>query len=101
MYRRKKEIITDPPKAVSQLLWPDKDREVPGFPVKFVGVDKLHAAFLMKAAHAAVAWCLVQEIRVCGFPWEKTTKRPVASVYTNCETAVIGPAQNDASSLAA
>ena len=74
--------------AVSRLLWPDKDRDVPGFPVKFVGVDKLHAAFLMKAAHAAVAWCLVQEIRVCGFPWEKTTKRPVASVYTNCETAV-------------
>jgi hypothetical protein len=33
-------------KAVPQLLWPDKDREVPGFPVKFVGVDKLHAAFL-------------------------------------------------------
>jgi hypothetical protein len=33
-------------KAVSQLLWTDKDREVPGFPVKFVGVDKLHAAFL-------------------------------------------------------
>jgi hypothetical protein len=23
-----------------------------------------------------------------GFPWEKTTKRPLASVYTNCETAV-------------
>jgi hypothetical protein len=33
-------------KAVSQLLWPDKDREVPGFPVKFVGVDELHAALL-------------------------------------------------------
>ena len=33
-------------RAVSQLLWPDKDREVPGFPVKFVGVDELHAAFL-------------------------------------------------------
>ena len=23
----------------------------------------------------------------CGFPWEKTTKRPVASVYTHCESA--------------
>jgi hypothetical protein len=23
-----------------------------------------------------------------GFPWEKTTKWPIASVYTNCETAV-------------
>jgi tetratricopeptide (TPR) repeat protein len=33
-------------KAVSQLLWPDKDREVPVFHVKFVGVDELHAAFL-------------------------------------------------------
>ena len=22
-----------------------------------------------------------------GFPWEKTTKRSLASVYTNCETA--------------
>jgi hypothetical protein len=36
-------------KAVSQLLWPDRDREVPGFPVKFVGVDKLHAAFLKES----------------------------------------------------
>jgi hypothetical protein len=33
-------------KAVSQLLRPDKDREVPGFPVRCVGVDELHAAFL-------------------------------------------------------
>jgi hypothetical protein len=38
--------VIRPIKAVSQLLWPDKDREVPGFPVKLVGVDKLHAAFL-------------------------------------------------------
>jgi hypothetical protein len=32
--------------------------------VKFVGVDELHAAFSMKAAHAAIAWCRVQDIRV-------------------------------------
>jgi hypothetical protein len=25
-----------------------------------------------------------------GFPWEKTTKGPVASVYTNCETVFAG-----------
>jgi hypothetical protein len=39
----------------------------PEFPVKFVGVDELHAAFLDKAAHAAVAWCRVQGIRVKPF----------------------------------
>jgi hypothetical protein len=32
-------------------------------------------------------YCGVKKIARCGFPWEKTTKRPVASVYTNCETA--------------
>jgi polysaccharide biosynthesis protein PslG len=31
----------------------------------------------------------VVRISTCGFPWEKTTKRPIASVYTNCETAVL------------
>jgi hypothetical protein len=25
----------------------------------------------------------------CGFPWKKTTKRPVVPVYTNCETALM------------
>jgi uncharacterized membrane protein len=30
----------------------------------------------------------VIKIARCGFPGEKTTKRPVASVYTNCETAI-------------
>jgi hypothetical protein len=34
----------------------------------------------MKAAHAVVAWCRVQEIRGCGFPWKKTTKGPLASI---------------------
>jgi putative CocE/NonD family hydrolase len=28
------------------------------------------------------------KIARCGFPWEKTTKRPVASVRTNCETGL-------------
>jgi hypothetical protein len=28
------------------------------------------------------------KIARCGFPWQKTTKRPVASVYTDCETAI-------------
>ena len=27
------------------------------------------------------------KIARCGFPWQKTTKRPVDSVCTNCETA--------------
>src|SRR5580658_9173146 len=31
--------------------------------------------------------CGLIEIARGGFPWEKTTKRPAASVYTNCETA--------------
>src|SRR5271168_4236978 len=26
------------------------------------------------------------KIARCGFLWEKTTKRPIPSVYTNCET---------------
>ena len=33
-------------------------------------------------------YCGLKKIARCGFPWEKTTKRPVASVYTNCETAL-------------
>jgi hypothetical protein len=31
-------------------------------------------------------WGLVRVAR-SGFPWEKTTKRSLALVYTNCETA--------------
>jgi hypothetical protein len=27
----------------------------------------------------------LNKIARCGFPWEKTTEWPVASVYTNCE----------------
>jgi hypothetical protein len=30
------------------------------------------------------------KIARCGFPWKKTTKRPIAPVYTNCETALAG-----------
>jgi hypothetical protein len=33
-------------------------------------------------------YCELRKIARCGFPWEKTTKRPVASVHTNCETAL-------------
>ena len=33
-------------------------------------------------------YCGAIKVARCGFPWEKTTKRPVASVYTNCETAL-------------
>jgi drug/metabolite transporter (DMT)-like permease len=32
-------------------------------------------------------YCGLIKIARCGFPWKKTTKRPVTSVYTNCETA--------------
>ena len=28
------------------------------------------------------------KIARCGFLWEKTMKRPISLVYTNCETAV-------------
>jgi hypothetical protein len=28
----------------------------------------------------------------CGFLWEKTTKRSIASLYTNCETALVAQA---------
>jgi hypothetical protein len=30
----------------------------------------------------------VMKIARCGFPWKKTTKKPTASVYTNCETGL-------------
>jgi hypothetical protein len=33
-------------------------------------------------------YCGLGKLVRCGFPREKTTKAPVASVYTNCETAV-------------
>ncbi len=33
-------------------------------------------------------YCGLKKIARCGFPWAKTTKRPVASVHTNCETAL-------------
>ena len=39
----------------------------PGFSVRFIGLAELNAAFLMKAAHAAVGWIGVQEIRVKPF----------------------------------
>ena len=32
-------------------------------------------------------YCGVIKVARSGFPWEKTTKGDVASVYTNCETA--------------
>jgi hypothetical protein len=34
-----------------------------GFPVKFIGVDKSMRLSLKKAAHVAVSWARVQEIR--------------------------------------
>jgi membrane-associated protease RseP (regulator of RpoE activity) len=33
-------------------------------------------------------YCGMVKIARCGFPWEKTTKRSMASVYTICETAM-------------
>ena len=33
-------------------------------------------------------YCGLIKVARCGFPWEKTTKRALASVYTNCETAL-------------
>ena len=33
-------------------------------------------------------YCGLIKIARCGFLWEKTTKRLIASVYTNCETAL-------------
>jgi tetratricopeptide (TPR) repeat protein len=35
-------------------------------------------------------YCGLKKIARCGFPWEKTTKKSMASVYTNCETALAG-----------
>jgi uncharacterized protein YbjT (DUF2867 family) len=43
-------------------------------------------ASAMVRAVSQILW--TEKIARCGFPWEKTTKRPVASVYTNCETAL-------------
>jgi len=33
-------------------------------------------------------YCGLIKVVRSGFPWEKTTKGDVASVYTNCETAL-------------
>jgi hypothetical protein len=33
-------------------------------------------------------YCGLIKVARSGFPWEKTTKGDVASVYTNCETAL-------------
>jgi hypothetical protein len=33
-------------------------------------------------------YCGLIKIARCGFPWKKTTKRPITSVYTNCETSL-------------
>ena len=38
-------------------------------------------------------YCGPRKIAKAGFPWEKTTKGDVASVYTNCETAVAAAPQ--------
>jgi hypothetical protein len=34
-------------------------------------------------------YCGPMKVARSGFPWEKTTKGDVASVYTNCETALV------------
>jgi probable addiction module antidote protein len=34
-------------------------------------------------------YCGLIKVARSGFPWEKTTKGDMASVYTNCETALI------------
>jgi hypothetical protein len=34
-------------------------------------------------------YCGLIKVAKSGFPWEKTTKGDVASVYTNCETALV------------
>jgi hypothetical protein len=33
-------------------------------------------------------YCGLINLARCGFPWKKTTKRPIAPVHTNCETAL-------------
>jgi hypothetical protein len=59
-------------------MWTDKDREVPGFPVRFVGVDKLHAAFLNESRTRGR--CLVPLTGNPGvwFSLEENHEKPVA-----------------------
>ncbi len=42
----------------------------------------------MRALEQFRNYCGLIKVARCGFPWEKTTKRAVASAYTNCETAL-------------
>jgi copper resistance protein C len=35
-------------------------------------------------------YCVLTKIARCGFPWEKTTKRSITSVYAHCQTALAG-----------
>ena len=59
-------------------------------------VFPVHAELLPKIAGLCTAlrqfrnYCGLIKIARCGFPWKKTTKRPIASVYTYCETALGG-----------
>jgi hypothetical protein len=41
-------------------------------------------------------YCDLTKIARCGFSWRKTTKRSIASAYTNCETALAVRARNAA-----
>src|SRR6204780_5621757 len=54
----------------------------PGFPVKFVGVDELHAAFLNESRTRGCCWCRVQEIRVS------------RSFFARCERPPLSPSDS-------
>jgi hypothetical protein len=41
-------------------------------------------------------YCGLTKIARCGFSWRKTTKKSIASVYTNCETALADGAREAA-----
>jgi hypothetical protein len=55
-----------------------------------VGIEILGIPPFAKGAKdgAPGNYCGLIKIARCGFPWKKTTKRPIVPVYTNCETAL-------------
>jgi hypothetical protein len=61
-----------------------KWRDIPEFPVKFYGVDKLHAAFLNESRTRGR--CLVPRTGNPGV-WFSLGETPTAPVYAHCETA--------------
>jgi hypothetical protein len=55
-------------------------------PSTALGMTKGRVALLLERFRN---YCGPKKFVRSGFPWKKTTKRPIVPVYTNCETALV------------